>query len=168
MSLYAISTDLATIVDRLLDTPESPEVQAELSTVLEGLDNALTEKAEDYVLVIRELEARAEARTAEARRMRELAGCDSALAERLKERLKGAMEGTGRLKIDTERFKISVQRNGGKQPVAIDPTAMDLWDGKFVRVKREADADTIRQALEAGEEIVGCSLMERGTSLRVR
>jgi hypothetical protein len=100
--------------------------------------------------------------------MRELAGCDSALAERLKERLKGAMEGTGRLKIDTERFKISVQRNGGKLPVAIDPTAMDLWDGKFVRVKREPDADVIRQALEAGEEVVGCSLMERGTSLRVR
>ena len=53
-------------------------------------------------------------------------------------------------------------------PIAIDPTAMDLWDGKFVRVKREPDADVIRQALEAGEEVVGCSLMERGTSLRVR
>jgi hypothetical protein len=168
MSLYAIQTELATIVDRLLDTPESPEVQAELTCVLEGLDAALTDKAEDYVLVIRELEARAEARTAEARRMRELAGCDMALAERLKERLKGAMEASGRLKIDTERFKISVQRNGGKVPVAIDPTAMDLWDGKFVRVKREPDADTIRQALEAGQEVVGCSLMERGTSLRVR
>jgi hypothetical protein len=45
---------------------------------------------------------------------------------------------------------------------------MDLWDTKFVRVKREPDADVIRQALEAGEEVVGCSLMERGTSLRVR
>jgi hypothetical protein len=78
------------------------------------------------------------------------------------------MEASGRLKIDTERFKISVQRNGGKLPVAIDPTAMYLWDGEYIRVKREPDADTIRQALEAGKEVVGCSLMERGTSLRVR
>ena len=167
MSLYGITTTLSHILDRIMESgADSPEVQAELDATLDGLDNALEEKADDYCGLIRELEVRADARVAEAKRIRALA--DANLAQRLKDRLKGAMETTGRLKLTTERFSLSVAQNGGKQPLEIDPTAVAVMDDALVVLKREPNRDAIRAALEAGEQVPGCALLPRGTSLRVR
>ncbi len=89
-----------------------------------------------------------------------------ALATRLKEGLKAAMEQTGKLKLETPRFKLSVANNGGKQSLEIDdPSALDP---AFQRIVREPDKDVIRSALDNGIEIAGCRLLPRGTSLRIR
>jgi hypothetical protein len=109
---------------------------------------------------------RAEARSKEASRIRALAAADDALATRLKEGLKAAMEQTGKLKLETPRFKLSVAGNGGKQSLEIDdPSALDP---AFQRIVREPDKDVIRSALDSGIEIAGCRLLPRGTSLRIR
>ena len=169
MSLYGITTTLSHILDRIMESgADSLEVQAELDATLDGLDNALEEKADDYCGLIRELEVRADARVAEAKRIRALADADANLAQRLKDRLKGAMETTGRLKLTTDRFSLSVAQNGGKQPLEIDPTAVAVMDDALVVLKREPNKDAIRAALEAGEQVPGCALLPRGTSLRVR
>jgi hypothetical protein len=169
MSLYGITTDLSHILDRIMESgSDSPEVQAELDATLEGLDAALEEKADDYCGLIRELELRADSRAAEAKRIRALADADANLAHRLKDRLKGAMETTGKLKLSTARFALTVATNGGKQPLEIDPTAIAVMDDALVVVKREPNKDAIRAALEAGESVPGCTLLPRGTSLRVR
>jgi hypothetical protein len=99
--------------------------------------------------------------------MRQLAETDAALADRLKERLKEAMEATGKLKLDTPRFKLSVAGNGGKQPleVAVEPTALPQ---EFQAVEVRANKDAIRAALEAGVTVPGCTLLPRGTGLRIR
>ena len=169
MSLYAITNDLSHILDRIMESgANSPEVQAELDATLDGLDNALEEKADDYCGLIRELEVRAEARAGEAKRIRALADADANLAQRLKERLKSAMETTGRLKMATARFALTVAQNGGKQPLEIDPTAIAVMDDALVVLERKPNRDAIRAALEAGESVPGCALLPRGTSLRVR
>jgi hypothetical protein len=109
---------------------------------------------------------RAESRGKEASRIRALAAADDALATRLKEGLKAAMEQTGKLKIEGLRFKLSVAGVGGKQSLEIDdPSALDP---AFQRVVREPDKDAIRSALDSGIEIAGCRLLPRGTSLRIR
>jgi hypothetical protein len=155
------------ILDAVLDNGiDSIEAQDALNEYLAELDIALESKAEGYAGFITELEMRAESRGKEASRIRALAAADDALATRLKEGLKAAMQQTGKLKIEGLRFKLSVAGNGGKQSLEVDdPSALDPI---FVRIVREADKDAIRAALDSGAEIAGCRLLPRGTSLRIR
>lgn len=167
MSLYAITTEMQAILDAVLDGGiDSPEAQDALNEHLAGLDTALESKAESYAGFIKELEMRAEARGKEASRIRALAAADDALATRLKEGLKAAMEQTGKLKLETPRFKLSVAGVGGKQSLEIDDPS--TLDPAFQRIVREPDKDVIRSALDSGIEIAGCRLLPRGTSLRIR
>ena len=167
MSLYAITIEMQGILDAVLDGGiDSPEAQDALNDHLAGLDVAHESNAESYAGFIKELEMRAESRSKEASRIRALAAADDALATRLKEGLKAAMEQTGKLKIETPRFKLSVAANGGKQSLEIDdPSALDAT---LQRIVREPDKDVIRAALDNGIKIAGCRLVPRGTSLRIR
>jgi hypothetical protein len=167
MSLYAITSEMQAILDAVLDNGiDSIEAQSALNEYLAELDIALESKAEGYAGFITELSMRAESRSKEATRIRALAAADDALATRLKEGLKAAMEQVGKLKIDTPRFKLSVAGVGGKQSLEIDdPSALDP---AFQRIVREPDKDVIRSALDNGIEIAGCRLLPRGTSLRIR
>ena len=168
MSLYAIKSEMEAILEAILEGgADCAEAQDALNSHLEGLDAALEDKADSYAGLVRSLELRRDARKAEAQRIRQLAEADDALADRLKARLKEAMEATGKLKLDTPRFKLAVAGNGGKQPleVNVEPTALAP---QFQAVKIEANKDAIRAALEAGETVTGCALLPRGTSLRIR
>jgi hypothetical protein len=166
MSLYAIQNEITDIVDAILDGGDA-EAQQALELHLAGLDAALDEKADDYAALIQHLIARADARRVEAQRMRDLAATDEALADRLKARLKEAMETTGRTKLDTARFRLSVAGNGGKQPLSVTCDATTL-PKELTTVTVAANKDAIRQALENGASIAGCELLPRGTSLRIR
>jgi len=167
MSLYAIGTEMQGILDAMLEGGvDSHEAMEALDLHLQGLDAALDSKAEDYAGLIQELTMRAEARTKEAQRIRALAQTDAALAERLKQRLKEVMERTGRTRIDTSRFRLSVAQNGGRQSIEIDEGAS--LPPAYVKTITEPDKDAIRKALEAGETIAGCTLLPRGSSLRIR
>lgn len=167
MNLYEITNELQAVIDGILDGGiDSPEAQAALDEHLAGLDAVLDEKAESYASVIRSYEARAEARAAEAKRIRELANADANVAQRLKDRLKQAMETTGRLRIDTTRFRLTIANNGGKQPMLIEDQAKVPQE--FIVAVPEVDKDAVRAALEAGREVPGCTLAPRGTSLRIK
>jgi len=169
MSLYAISAEINAVLDAMLvNGIDSPEANDALNEHLAGLDAALESKAENYAGFIRELELRAKARKEEADRIRALATADAALADRLKERLKAAMEASGKLKIETNRFRLSVSNNGGAQPLDVDASHMNAWDPPFRKIITEPNREAIRIALENGATIPGCSLRERGTSLRIK
>jgi|694.fasta_scaffold85434_3 hypothetical protein len=168
MSLYAIQNEIESLIDALLEGGGTDMAANEaLEQHLAGLDEALDQKAEGYASVIRSLELRARARKDEASRIRDLAEADEAVADRLKKRLKEAMEATGKTKIDTPRFKLSVAGNGGKAPLVIDGSADDL-PPQFRVVRHEPNKDAIRSALEAGQAVPGCTLLPRGTSLRIK
>ena len=168
MSLYAIKTEIGDLIDALLDGGQADaDASKALEEHLAGLDEALDQKAESYASVIQGLALRAKARREEASRIRDLAEADEAVADRLKTRLKEAMEATGKTKIDTPRFKLAVAANGGKQSLAIDTPADDLPPA-FRVVRHEPNKDAIRAALESGQAVPGCTLLPRGTSLRIK
>ena len=169
MSLYQITTEMQTILDAMIDGgADSPEASAALDEALTDLDAMLDSKAEGYAKIVAELEARAGARRTEAKRIAALAQADDNLAQRLKERLRDAMTRTGRTRIDTSLFRLSVAQNGGKQPLVIDPGAIEDLPCNYTRIIREPDKDAIRAALEIGDIIPGCTLLPRGSSLRIR
>jgi len=168
MNLYAIQTEIATLIEAILDgAGDTVEAQAALDEHLAGLAGVLESKADDYAALIQHLRSRADARTEEAKRLRELAAADDALAERLKQRLKEAMEATGKGKIETARFRLSVQANGGAQPLEITVPPEQL-PTQYQAVRVEADKAALREALAAGATILGVALLPRGTSLRIR
>lgn len=167
MNLYQITSELQAVIDGILEGGiDSPEAQQALDEHLAGLDEALDQKAEDYAAVIMSLQARSDARAAEAKRIRELANADATVAQRLKERLKQAMETTGRVRIDTTRFRLTVANNGGKQPMLIEDES--AIPPEFIVQVPEVDKDAVRAALEAGRSVPGCTLVPRGTSLRIK
>jgi hypothetical protein len=169
MSLYAIDMEMQAVLDAMLEGGvDSPEAAEALNQHLEGLDSALEAKAEQYACLIRELEMRSEARAKEASRIRALATVDSNLATRLKERLKEVMERTGKTRIETGLFRLSVAANGGKQPMTIEPEAVAGLPKDLTILTVEPDKERIRAALESGLILPGCTLLPRGTSLRIK
>ena len=119
--------------------------------------------------MISEIEARAEVRIAEAKRLTELANSDKAKVRLLKERLKWFFALHNLKKVETARYKLSLAANGGKAPLVISDSilATDLPE-RFSRVTVEPNTTAIREALEAGEELDFARLGERGTSIRIK
>ena len=140
-----------------------------MQAFLDETGEALTVKVDAYAGIIRELEAMSATRKAEAKRMADLAKADENRAKWLKDRLLLALDVMGETRIDGDRHRVSIAKNGGKAPLLV-PDDVALLPDAYVRttVKRDADKEAIREALENGTDIPGCRLGERGRSIRIR
>lgn len=168
MSLYAISSELQSLIDLADSGGTDAEMNAAIAEHRAALVEAFDAKADGYAALIRTCETRADARRAEAKRMAALADSDEGLADRLRLALRDAMTATGRAKVETERFRLAVRANGGKAPLIVsDESALPP---QFVVpvVTTKIDKDAIRAALEAGEAVPGAAIGERGTRLDIR
>jgi len=173
-SLFEISDDLLALEEMLAlagGEITEDEAGAALQDWFDTLGAERDTKIDNYAALIRELDARADAREVEAKRLMALAGSDANNVKRLKERLKLFFELHEIKKLDTPRFRISVQANGGKSPLVVP----EMWEAlpstapeAFHRRVIELDKQAIREALEAGEEINGCAISERGNHLRIK
>jgi hypothetical protein len=167
-TLFDISTDLEKLSE-LLDDCSDTEQQEAISNWLESIGSERDKKLDGYAALIGEIEARAEARVAEAKRLTELAASDKAKVRLLKERLKWFFALHNLKKVETARYKLSLAANGGKAPLVIsDEILATNLPEQYQRVTVEPNTTAIREALEAGEELEFARLGERGTSLRIR
>ena len=173
-TLFEISAEISALHDLLTEVGgELPDEEAEaaIDDWLAETNQALEQKVDAYCGLVREFEARAEAREIEAQRLQSLAGADINQARRLKARLKAFFEFHGIKKLDTPRFRVSVQANGGALPLVI-PTDWEADPANapeaFQRRVIQLDRDAIREAITNGEETYGAQLGERGTHLRIR
>ncbi len=164
-TLYEITGSVRAIIEVALAATTQEEVD-ECDRALADLDIALDERADAYAAVISEALGRASVRRSEARRMSDLVAADESLATRLKQRLMEAMQAAGKPRIDTPRFRLSVCGNGGLQSVTIDDP--DMLPTEMTKIVRSPDTDRIRDALERGEAVHGCALVERGSHLRIK
>lgn len=181
MNIYEISKELAEIEYELTELggeiPDGPEGEA----LLERLDNVLsleTEKVDAYCALIKNLEARAKARNEEAKRMASLASAEENAAKRLKSRLQAHFKIHGKDGMETLRFKLAIQKNGGKIPVIVSPEAEanpEELPEQFRKVVFSVNRDALLEALQLpeGDETrmsaeQFAQLGERGEHLRIR
>ncbi len=173
-SLFEIGDDLFALGEMLEEVGgeiTEDEAGEALERWFEQLGAERDKKIDGYCLLIRQFEAASEARELEAKRLMALAGADGNNARRLKDRLKRFFDAQGIAKLETPRFKLSIQKNGGKAPLVVpqaweqEPAAApEAYQRRVIQLDKEA----IREALEAGEQVDGCEIAPRGSHLRIR
>lgn len=166
-TLFKISDDIQHL-NSMLDDLDDTEQQQLIAEWLEHLEAERASKLDNYAALIAELEEKAEIRQKEAKRLMALAQSDQNRANMLKERLKYYFETSQLKKIETDRYKLSLVKHGGKAPLILDESKpVQELPERFQRVSVEPDTKAIRQALESGEELDFARLGDRGASIRI-
>lgn len=160
-NLYQLTSSYETLLNMLYD--EDIDEQAILDT-LEGIEGEIEDKADGYAKIIKELEAKQNARKEEAKRLTESAKVFENRVKALKNNLFNSMKATGKTKFATDLFSFNIAKNGGKQTLTIDGEVPQEYTKTIV----ENDTEKIRQALEAGQELPFAHLEPRGESLRIK
>ena len=160
-NLYQLTNNYETVLNMLYD--EDVDEQMILDT-LESIEGEIEDKADGYAKIMKELEAKSNARKAEAKRLNESAKIFENRVNFLKQNLFNAMKQTGKTKFSTNLFNFNIARNGGKQALTIDGDVPKEYTKTII----ENDTDKIRQALENGEKLPFAHLEPRGESLRIK
>lgn len=160
-NLYQLTNDYETVLNMLYD--EDVDEQMILDT-LESIEGEIEDKADGYAKIIKELEAKKNARKEEAKRLTESAKVFENRANTLKQNLFNAMKQTGKTKFATNLFTFNIAKNGGKQTLTIDGEVPEEYTKTII----ENDTDKIRQVLENGENLPFAHLEPRGESLRIK
>ena len=160
-NLYQLTNNYETVHDMLMQ--EDCDEQMILDT-LESIEGEIEDKADNYAKIIAELEAKANARKNEAKRLTESARIYENRIKTLKNNLFNSMKTINKTKFSTDLFNFSIVKNGGKQPLKIDGIVPD----EYKKTILEDDTDKIRAFLEAGNELSFAHLEERSESLRIK
>lgn len=130
------------------------------------IDQMLMEKTESYVSVIRSLEAMADAREAEEHRLRDRKQTARRHAEWLKNRLLVHMQTSGRARIETARFTLSIRQN--PQSVVVLDAALVPTEFQRTKIEVSVDKRSILEHAKATGEIVPGVELTRTERLEVR
>jgi hypothetical protein len=163
-TLYEISEDLKALEDLIIE--QNGDITDDQDIVMQWMDDTneeLAKKLENYGKLIQELQARSEARHAEAVRLRARATVDLNAAANLRRRLMFFFQERGMRSMDTASFKFSLRKSGGVKPMEF--VEADVTDEFKTLV---VDKSKIRKALEAGQELPFAKLNERGETLSIR
>lgn len=160
MNIYEITGDILKLQEMLLEEPENEAIQ----DTLESLNAELETKAENYVKVIKNMQAEAEAYKAEIDRMTERKRSIENSIERLKKALFTAMQETETDKIKGDLFTISLRNGAPQLPKELD------WHTVPVHYLKEQepqiDRKELLKAVKSGE-VTGIELV-KGQSLSIR
>lgn len=160
-NLYQLTNNYETVLNMLYD--EDTDEQMILDT-LEAIEGEIEDKANNYAKIIKELEAKQNARKEESKRLTESAKVFANRVKVLKSNLFNSMKATGKTKFATDLFSFNIAKNGGKQVLTIDSEVPE----EYTKAVIENDTDKIRQALENGEKLTFAHLEPRGESLRIK
>lgn len=167
MTLYEITGELLEL-QNMIEEGVDPDV---INDTIESVEFDLEQKAEGYVMVIRNLEAQAKAIKDEEKRLREKRLSAENGIERLKKRLFDSMNATGKKKMNAGVFTLSVQKNGGALPVIIDADVENM-PKEMLKIDIKPDTKKIAELLQDEEKSRLYSKFahfgERGESLRIR
>lgn len=161
LSLYQLTNNYEAVLNMLYD--EEVDEQMILNT-LEAIDGEIEDKADNYAKIIKELEAKLNARKEEAKRLTESVTVFENRVKVLKSNLFNSMKKTGKTKFTTDLFSFNISKNGGKQTLTIDGEVPE----EYIKTITENDTDKIRQALEKGEKLTFAHLEPRGESLKIK
>ena len=158
MTLYEIAEGYR----QLLWIAEDPEASTEaLEECMGQLDDELEVKADSYITVIKSLESDSEMDRKEIKRLQDRVNTRSRNVERMKASVMEAMRLSGRKKMPTEHYKLSIAGNGGKAPLIITGDVPEKYCDLV------PNNEKIREALDHGD-LEFARLGERGEHLSVR
>jgi hypothetical protein len=169
-TLIQISRDLIELEEQLEELFDNPEAQDRLIDRwfwLENIEAQRDQKLDNYAALIQELQARADARKAEAQRLQKRSQIDENKVKALKANLQRFFQAHELKTIETDRYRLTLAKNGGKAPMILDenyPTT-DIPDRL---TSREPDREAIRKALEKGEVLDFARLGDRSYSMRIK
>lgn len=164
--LYELAAGFNALFDLVLD--ESMDLQL-LEEGLQSIECALEEKCANGIALIKSLEAYAEAYSKEEKRFEAQRQILENRIRRIKEWYRQNLDAMGKSKVPTRYGVMSVQKNGGKQPLKIDNAAL-IPDAYLITVPEHKDVnrEALYEALSGGEEVPGAHLETRGRSLRIK
>lgn len=168
MNLYELTADYLKLQSML----EDPEVdQQAVTDTMEAMDFAIEEKADGYVRVIKNMQGSVDAIKLEIDRLTEKKRHLEDSIKRLKTNLQESMVATGKRKIKTDLFQISIQKNGGAIPVIVDVPVEQLPD-ECVIITEAPDKKALAALLQDPENKDHYSKYahfgDRGESLRIK
>lgn len=167
MTLYEVTSDYQRLYEMLEDVDADNEV---VNDTLDSLNGEFIDKADSYAIVIQQMNIDADAIGSEIDRLAEKKKHIENSINKMKNRLKDAMEITGNTKFKSEHFNFSIAKNGGKLPIVYDCEVNDLPDGYF-KTEKKPDTEAIRNALDNPkfEDLeLPFHYGERGTNLRIK
>jgi hypothetical protein len=138
-----------------------------LHAAFDAIGDAFDQKAESIAMLMRELDAEAEAVKAEEARLSRRRKALESHAARLKDYLRACFVSAGRDKLKTGLFSFSIGKpRASVQVVDLEAIPEDLL--RVVPETREPDKIAIKKALDSGREVPGVCLVEGSASLTVR
>ena len=167
-TLYELTGEMLELFN-MAEEESDEEIQRVISDTLEGVEGELDIKMESYAKVIKNLEVQAVAIKEEEKR---LAGRRKTLEknmDRMKAAMMSCMKTLGKTRAGGELFTVSIAKNGGKAPLIFQEglTAYDIPE-EYRDWTPEFNKESIRAAIEAGEDLGFARLGDRGESLRIK
>lgn len=164
--LYELAAGFNALFDLVLD--ESMDLQL-LEEGLQSIECEIEEKCANGIALIKSLETYAEAYSKEQKRFEAQRQILENRIKRIKEWYRQNLDAMGKTKVPTRYGVMSVQKNGGRQPLKIDNAAL-IPDAYLITVPEHKDVnrEALYEALSGGEEVPGAHLETRGRSLRIK
>lgn len=164
--LYELAAGFNALFDLVLD--ESMDLEL-LEEGLHSIECELEEKCANGIALIKSLEAYAEAYGKEQKRFESQRQMLENRIKRIKEWYQQNLDAMGKTKVPTKYGVMSVQKNGGKQPIKIDDAALipEVYL-TTVPAHKEVNREALYEALSSGREVPGVHLEARGRSLRIK
>jgi hypothetical protein len=116
-TLYDMSAAYSELLVRIEDGEYDDDTAADIEAIIDAIGGAIETKAEAIVSLATDLEYRAAAGRAEAKRLTDRAIARERKAERLQQYLLRAMQAAGIPRIETVRFTLAVRQNPGRVEV---------------------------------------------------
>lgn len=159
-TLFNLTEDYKQVYDLIAEQGDE-EI---LKDTLESINDAIEDKADGYIAVVKSLEADNKAIDEEIKRLRQRKTSNSNGIKRLKESLQDAMEVTGKTKFKTALNSYSI----GNNPPSLDISdESHIPESYWVPQAPKINKKDLLQAIKNGEEIQGVGI-KQGKSLRVR
>ena len=167
MNLYSIDNRILTLLDAICSESEGGELTEEQSAMIDQLAIDRAEKLSAILKYRQTRIARAYALGAESERLRLACAVERDAAERLMRYVKDSMEKYGETKLETDVFRLLIQRNS-RPAITITVPVEDL-PPQFQVAKTDIylNRDLVLSTSRSGGDLPDGVLVTTGTHLRI-
>lgn len=137
---------------------EDGSFDARLKLILDAVQEEFNDKIDGCCRILAEFDRRNESCKAEMDRLKKRAQSITNRTESLKNYMLDAMRATGQSKVETDLFTVAIRKN----PPKVEILDEDDIPERFIEIRTEevVRKKEIVEALKAGEEVPGCSLVQ--------